>query len=95
MSINFEPTFWWDDATQSVKFYAHYESRRIHCAISRPALEYFVFKRFIPPHGVTASHLEHAFEEHRGEIELQVLKKLRTGHFEPEGKIFVKAADFK
>ena len=90
MSITFEPDLWWDAVSQTLKFYAHFDGRRIHCAVSRPALEHYVKSS-----GMTSPELERIFREHRDDIELRASKKIRTGRFESAGKIFVKAADLK
>lgn len=95
MSVIFESTFYWDGITQSIKFYARFESRRIHCAVSRPALEQFILRRFVMPDGLNTLNYERAFHEHRQEIERQAVRRIRTGRFESEGSIFVKAADFR
>jgi hypothetical protein len=89
MPVTFESDFWWDAVTQTIKFYAHYESRRIHCAVSRPALEDFA-------KSLGLSHLDpvRVYREHRREIELKAANKIRAGLFENEEKIFVKIADF-
>jgi hypothetical protein len=90
VAITFEPDFWWDPITQTVKFYARFEGRRIHCAVSRPALE-DVSKIC----GLVPEDMEYAFREHRQKIEVKALEKIRTGRFEAEEKIHVKAADLR
>jgi hypothetical protein len=90
MPVTFEPEFWWDPVTQTVKFYARFEGRRIHCAVSRPALE--DVSRIC---GLVPEDMEYAFREHRQQIEAKAMEKMHAGRFEDEDKIHVKAADLR
>ena len=88
MSIMFDPEFWWDPATQTIKFYAHFEGHKIHCAISRPALE-----TFGKLHGMAATELQDLFQEHRREIEARAAAKIRTHRYESRNKILIRATE--
>ena len=71
MPIIFDPDFWWDPVTQTVKFYAHYQGRKIYCAVSRPALE-----DVSQICGLAPEDMEYAFRAHRREIEDKASDKI-------------------
>jgi hypothetical protein len=90
MAVTFESEFWWDPASQTVKFYAHFEGQKIHCAVSRPALETFAALG-----GMTGPELERLFGEHRQNLEERAAEKIRNHRFDNGNKILIKAADLK
>lgn len=88
-SVEFEYYFFWSPLTQTIRFYAHHQDRRIRCAVSRAALEEFAGS--LKP--LRPADLERVFEQYRPEIERILTNKILAGQFQHDGSVLIRTVD--
>jgi Protein of unknown function (DUF1488) len=88
-SVDFERYFFWSAHTQTVRFFARCEDRRIRCAVTRTALEDTsrALNSFSP------GQLEQLFEQYRQEVERVAEQKILAGRTQPDGTVIVRSID--
>jgi hypothetical protein len=88
-SVGFEYYFFWSPLTQTIRFSARHQDRRIRCAVSRAALEDLAGS-LMP---LRPADLERVFEQYRPEIERILTNKILAGHFQHDGSVLIRTVD--
>lgn len=88
MPIEFEPKFWWDLDTLTMRFTARLEGRTVRCAMAQAALDDLALA-----HELDRAGLEGTFRRHRIRIEAKAADKIRAGQFEADGTVLIRTAD--